>query len=404
MGIISALGVGCEATPDALRRRQSGIAPVKRLETSHRDFPVGEVDLSDHEMMTALGLPHTAITTRSALMATIALREALESAGITAGCDLGDRPVALISGTTVGGMDMSERYYRHFLDGPEHSAYIATHDCGSCTELTADYFGLFSLVQTISTACSSAANAILAGAELIRDGRAGIVVAGGSECLTRFHLNGFATLMILDRQPCRPFDAGRGGLNLGEGAAYIVLEAAETIRSRNAKPICRLSGWANTCDAYHQTASSPLGEGARMSMSKALSRAGLSPADIGYINAHGTGTANNDLSEGLAIEAVFGEKLPPVSSTKAFTGHATSAAGGIEAIISIMALQNGFIPANLNFATPMEELKFSPSQGAEGIRLRHVLSNSFGFGGNDTTLIFSEMPSDSAGRPIGNSF
>ena len=391
MGIISALGAGCEVTLDCLRRRQTGVAPVKRLETLHREFPVGEVDISDDEMKMMLGLPENAVTTRSSLMASIAVREALESAGITAGCDCGDKPVALVSGTTVGGMDMSERYYRSFLDGAEHSAYISTHDCGSCTELTADYFGIFSFLQTISTACSSAANAILAGAELILDGRAGIVVAGGSECLTKFHLNGFATLMILDRRPCKPFDADRGGLNLGEGAGYIVLEAAETAVRRNAKPICRLSGWANTCDAFHQTASSPLGNGAQMSMIEALRKAGLSPSDIGYVNAHGTGTANNDLSEGLAIEKVFGESLPPVSSTKSFTGHTTSAAGGIEAIISIMALQHGFIPANLNFERKIEELRFCPSTGREEVDLRHALSNSFGFGGNDTSLIFSAL-------------
>jgi 3-oxoacyl-[acyl-carrier-protein] synthase-1 len=340
-------------------------------------------------MMFKLGLRKSSVTTRSALMASIAVQEALRMAEISDEYD-SDRRLALISGTTVGGMDMSERYYRNFLDGPEHSAYISTHDCGSCTELTADYFGIFSFVQTISTACSSAANAILSGAELILDDRADYVVAGGSECLTKFHLNGFASLMILDREPCKPFDAARGGLNLGEGAAYIVLEAEDTIKRRNAQPICRLSGWANTCDAYHQTASSPLGDGARMSMEKALSKAGLSPADIGYINAHGTGTANNDLSEGLAIEAVFGQNIPAVSSTKAFTGHATSAAGSIEAIISIMALQHRFIPANLNFKNQMPELSFQPSQGAEGVELRHVLTNSFGFGGNDTTLIFSK--------------
>ncbi|MDR2499379.1 MAG: beta-ketoacyl-[acyl-carrier-protein] synthase family protein [Tannerellaceae bacterium] len=389
MGIISALGTGYTRSLDALRKRKSGIARIKKLETLHRDFPVGEVGPSDQDMMFKLGLRKSSVTTRSALMASIAVQEALRMAEISDEYD-SDRRLALISGTTVGGMDMSERYYRNFLDGPEHSAYISTHDCGSCTELTADYFGIFSFVQTISTACSSAANAILSGAELILDDRADYVVAGGSECLTKFHLNGFASLMILDREPCKPFDAARGGLNLGEGAAYIVLEAEDTIKRRNAQPICRLSGWANTCDAYHQTASSPLGDGARMSMEKALSKAGLSPADIGYINAHGTGTANNDLSEGLAIEAVFGQNIPAVSSTKAFTGHATSAAGSIEAIISIMALQHRFIPANLNFKNQMPELSFQPSQGAEGVELRHVLTNSFGFGGNDTTLIFSK--------------
>jgi 3-oxoacyl-[acyl-carrier-protein] synthase-1 len=230
---------------------------------------------------------------------------------------------------------------------------------------------------------------------MLKSGRADVVIAGGSECLTKFHLNGFNTLMILDKEKCRPFDATRAGLNLGEGAAYVVMETEEHFKKRktgNDDPFAELKGYANTCDAFHQTASSPDGEGAFLAMQKALEVANLKPSDIDYINAHGTGTGNNDLSEGTAIERLFADNIPPVSSTKSFTGHSTSAAGSVEAIISILALQNDFIPENLNFKNKMEELSFAPYIGQpHATSLKHVLSNSFGFGGNDTSLIFSKI-------------
>jgi 3-oxoacyl-[acyl-carrier-protein] synthase-1 len=248
------------------------------------------------------------------------------------------------------------------------------------------------MASTISTACSSAANAIMLGDMLIREGKADIAVAGGNECITKFHLNGFNSLMILDNAPCRPFDATRAGLNLGEGAAYLVLESGRTFRRRNVAPLCRLAGYANTCDAYHQTATSPDGEGAYLAMKQALESARLNPEDIDYLNAHGTGTQNNDLTEGISIQRVFGDAIPPVSSTKAFTGHATSAAGSIEAVISLLALLHDFIPVNLHFCTPMDELRFTPAMDEKPAKpLRHIMSNSFGFGGNNTSLVFSKI-------------
>ncbi|GHS87837.1 beta-ACP synthase [Bacteroidia bacterium] len=402
-GIISAIGNNKQETLSALQEQRSGIAPLRYLNTSHTEFPVGEVKLTNEEMMQLLGIPETEVTTRTSLMGMIAVREALLEAQLIA--PLQNTKIALISGTTVGGMDKTEVYYLDFFEDNSKDAYIATHDCGSSTEMIADYFGIFSLVETISTACSSAANAIMLGAQLIRDGRADVVVAGGCESLTKFHLNGFNSLMILDREPCKPFDAHRAGLNLGEGAAYVVLESEECFSRRlrvkpamtPLKPLALLSGYANTCDAFHQTASSSNGEGAYLAMTKALAAANLSPEEIDYINAHGTGTENNDLSEGIAIQRVFGEKIPPTSSTKSFTGHTTSAAGGLEAVISILALQHDFIPANLNFSTPMPELSFEPYTARHGgidpqaPNLKHVLSNSFGFGGNGTALIFSVM-------------
>jgi 3-oxoacyl-[acyl-carrier-protein] synthase-1 len=404
MGIVSALGNNVAETLQMLRENRSGIAPLRYLKTAHTEFPVGEVKMTNEEMIQLLNIPDNVPTTRTSLMGMLAVREAIchggldlqspEKQGTLPFLGAAGRRVALISGTTVGGMDKSEQFYLDFLENDTKNAYISTHDCGTCTEMIADYFGIFSQVDTISTACSSAANAILLGAELLKSGRADIVVAGGSECITKFHLNGFNTLMILDKEPCRPFDATRAGLNLGEGAAYVVMQREDSIQT---KPLAALRGYANTCDAFHQTASSPDGEGAYLAMKQALENANLQPQDIGYINAHGTGTQNNDVSEGRAIVRLFGEKIPPVSSTKAFTGHTTSAAGGVETVISILALQHNFIPVNLNFKEKMEELPFTPYAAhcggldSQSLALKNVLSNSFGFGGNDTSLVFSKL-------------
>ena len=379
-GIISAIGVGKGETLRSLLARMSGIGRLMRLQTAHSDLPCGEVDMSDEELKGLLGIPAGKTVPRTALLGIIAVKEAMEEAGVK-----GSERAALISGTTVGGMDVTER---HFLQEGDGSLF-SLHDCGSCTDEIADFFGGFGLVTTISTACSSAANSIMLGADLIKNGRSDVAVAGGAECLTKYHLNGFNSLKILDSGPCRPFDAARNGLNLGEGAGFVVLESEEHALARGAEPLGVLSGYGNACDAFHQTASSEDGEGACLAMSKALNMSGLRPSDIDYVNAHGTATPNNDASESRAMIRLFGDKVPPVSSTKAFTGHTTSAAGSIEAVICLLALRHGFIPANLNWREPFDGGVIPEAEGREGIRLGHVLCNSFGFGGNDSSLLIS---------------
>ena len=385
-GVVSAVGTGKDETLEALLTCRSGVGPLKYLKTEHKEFPVGEVKMTDAEMRERLGLPQDAITTRTALMGMIALGEALEDAQLTS--EMLPK-VGFISGTTVGGMDMSEQFFLDFVEGDGHKEYIAVHDCGNCSEMTAAHFGKFAFETTLSTACSSAANAIILGANMIRCGEADIVVVGGSECITKFHLNGFNSLMILDTEPCRPFDATRRGLNLGEGAAYLVLETDESARRRGVRAHAVLSGYGNACDAFHQTASSPDGEGAYLAMKEALELAGLAPSDIDYINAHGTGTSNNDVSESQAMMRLFGQQVPPVSSTKPFTGHTTSASGSIEAVFCILALQHGFLPVNLNWSQPMEDGVLPVFQPTKK-NLNHILCNAFGFGGNDSSLLISK--------------
>ena len=383
--------MGADDTYARLLEGRSGIGKMKYLKSKHTDLPVGEVPFSDEELRENLFIRKDASITRTSLLGAAALREALASASLLPR----DKSwkMALISGTTVGGMEKSEQYYYDFLHTREKDEYIALHDCGACTDMIgqANPYG-FEMMTTISTACSSAANAIILGANMLKLNRTDIVVVGGTECLSKFHLDGFNSLMILDHEPCRPFDKNRNGLNLGEGAAYLVMEREETARQRGVSPLCQLSGYGNRCDAFHQTASSPDGEGAYLSMMEALATAGLQPSDIDYINAHGTGTPNNDESEGHAMMRVFGDAMPPVSSTKSYTGHTTSASGGVEAAISILALIRGFIPANLNFSEKIDSLNFTPvTEVKQGVELHHVLTNSFGFGGNDSSCIFSKI-------------
>ena len=390
MGIITSMGAGKSQTMLSLRKEVAAIGKNTLLKTVHNDLPVGEVPFDDCALKSMLDCELPKAIARTTLLGRVAVKEAIEQSGLDR-----VRPdsIAFISGTTVGGMEKSEQYYRDFLENDHHSEYIALHDCGACTDMiAAQYAPGFDMMTTISTACSSAANAIILGANLIKAGVVKAALVGGSECLTKFHLNGFNSLMILDKDKCRPFDRDRQGLNLGEGAGYIVIESESSLSARGAKPICELSGYGNACDAYHQTASSPDGQGAYLAMMEALKSASLKPSDIDYINAHGTGTPNNDMSEGHAVMRVFGNNIPPISSTKSFTGHTTSASGGVESVISILAIVNSFIPANLGFSNRIEDLDFSPvMHSEEGVSLRHVLTNSFGFGGNDSSCIFSKI-------------
>lgn len=386
LGIISALGLGLEPNIHALQKGLTGIAPIKYLQTRLRDkFVLGEVKYSNTELKSILGIDENELVSRTSLLGIIAVREAINMADLTVD-EL--KACALVSGTTVGGMDLTEQIVDLESEKELHEI-LNLHPCGDSTEKMASYIGIEGFVTTYSTACSSAANAIMMGARLIKSGRADRVIAGGTDALSCFTLNGFNSLMILDSKHCRPFDRSRAGLNLGEGAGFIVLEA-ENIAKPN-KILAVLSGYANANDAHHQTASSPEGIGAGLSMQKAMDVAGLKCADISYINAHGTGTPNNDSSEVKAIRNLFGERNPPFSSTKAFTGHTLGACGGIEGVFSIMAIQNQELYAGLNFLEADENSNIVPIDQCGKSEIKHVLSNSFGFGGNNSSLIFSKI-------------
>jgi len=389
-GIISCIGNNVAENLNSLRQSKSGLGKLLHIETVLRDeLFVGEVSKSLDELFIMAGITPAEGYSRNALLGIIAAREAFSQARLDENRFL---KTGLISATTVGGMDRCERYYHDFLTNDTRNAYIDSYDCADSTEKIASLLGIDDFVTTISTACSSAANAILLGARMIRSGKLDRVLTGGCESLTKFHLNGFNALKILDKNPCKPFDQQRAGINLGEGAAYLALESEESLEKTGNTPLCELAGWGNACEAFHQTASSPDGVGAYLAMKKALDMSGLAPDSIDYVNAHGTGTDNNDLSEGRAIERLFGERIPMVSSTKPFTGHTTSAAGSTEAILSILCLQYQVVWPNLNFSERINELSFSPVEKIiTDLPVNVVMSNSFGFGGNDTSLIFKSV-------------
>lgn len=388
MGIISSIGNTVEENYNALVKGKKGISSIENFETIHKEvIKVGEIKLTNHELSEQLGIASDNNFSRTSLLGAIAARQAVENAGIQ---DINDYRSGLISATSVGGMDMTEKYYYEYFENEAHQKYITSHDAGDTTHKIATHIGLKGFVTTVSTACSSAANAIMMGARMIQSGQLDRVVVGGTDALAKFTINGFKTLMILSDTYNQPFDNNRKGLNLGEAAAFLVLESEEIVKKENRKVLAYVSGFGNANDAFHQTASSENGEGAFLAMQKALKVANLQPSDIDYINAHGTATPNNDLSEGRAILRIFEENVPDFSSTKAFTGHTLAAAAAIEAVYSVLALQHNVVFPNLNFETPMEEFDLVPQTTLKEKPIHHVLSNSFGFGGNCSTVLFSK--------------
>ena len=385
LGAVSGIGLNVSGNVESLRRKRHGMARPQFFATE-LDVPVSEVKLSNAELAKCLNLDTERVYSRTALLGLMAAREALTDSGISTD----KMRVGFISSTSVGGMDLSEVFYNDFRTDHNRGRLrmVSQHDCGSSTEFIANQLGIKGFQTTVSTACSSAGNAIMLGARMLKHNMLDAVIAGGTDALCKFTLNGFNSLMILDKEHCRPFDATRAGLNLGEGAGYIVMQRYEdAVRD----PYCLLTGYANANDAYHQTGCSPEGNGAFKSMSEAMAVAGLQPSDIDYINVHGTATPNNDLSEATAIRRIFGGSVP-FSSVKAFIGHTLGASEGIEAVYSALSVKNGYVYPNLNFNSVDPNIGLSPeTEFAEGCNIRNVLSNAFGFGGNDTSLIFSKI-------------
>jgi 3-oxoacyl-(acyl-carrier-protein) synthase len=377
LGILAAPGRGVARTLGALREGSSGLGPLGLFDSPRcGHFPVGEVR----------DVPFREGESRTVRLASIALAEALHAAHLVP--LPGDR-AGLCLGTCVGGMPETERAVVQLLAGGEPPPAVwARHECGSTTASLAESFGFHGPTQTLSTACSSSAQAIACAAELVESGETDVVVAGGADALCNLTLNGFASLLAVDPEGCRPFDRRRAGMSLGEGAAFCVLESEEHALSRGAPPLAFLLGHGNTCDAHHPTAPDPDGRGAERAMRQALEYAGLAPGSVDYVNAHGTGTPDNDRAESRALRRLFGESPPPVSSTKRIFGHTLGAAGAIEAVVSVLALTEGFLPGNPGFEELDPECALEPLGESRSAAPRVVLSNSFGFGGNNTVLCF----------------
>jgi 3-oxoacyl-(acyl-carrier-protein) synthase len=390
MGIVSALGMGVEQNHEALQDGKSGIKSAQHLDSQYAtQKPFAEVKLSNQNLKEILEIAANKNVSRTDLLAQLAFEEAIENAGLLPH-QISSTQSAFITASTAGGMCHTNELYHDAttVDGSA-TAYLGQYSTQSHSKYIAQKFGIKGIVSVFNTACSSSANAIMFGARLIKSGRAIRVIVGGVDSLGKFTVNGFNSLGILSSQPCKPFDKNRDGLTLGEGAAYLVLENEEAAKSKF--KLAEVSGYGNANDAFHASAISENATGPTEAMKIALNTANLKPEDISFINAHGTGTENNDRSELKAIQNVFGG-FPPFNSTKGYTGHTLGAAGAIEAVYSVLSLLENEIYASLNAEIPIEEFNILPNQHLEkDVDLKHVMSNSFGFAGNCSSLIFSKV-------------
>ncbi len=387
LGIVTSLGIGVKVNFEALSNKKHGINSLSQeTDPFLSGFPVAALKTDNEELSELSGLGMN--FPRTVYLSLIAAREALTNSGL----DLRKYRSGFISATTVGGMDLTEKFYGSFRKSRNNGRLsdVMNHECGIVTDIVAQKVEANTFVSTISTACSSSANSIVTAARMIKAGRLDIAIAGGADAISAFTLNGFNTLMLLDPDLCVPFDTRRKGLNIGEGAGFLIMVSEKLADSGAVIPDALLSGYSNVCDAFHQTATSPEGRGPFNSMSAAIRAAGLSISDIDYINAHGTATQNNDLTEAIAIRRVFGTAIPVLSSTKSYTGHTLGASGAVGAIFSILSLKNNIVFPNLRFCEPIPEAPIMPVTDVTPQNINHVLTNSFGFGGNCSSMVFSK--------------
>jgi 3-oxoacyl-(acyl-carrier-protein) synthase len=388
MGVISAIGASLKENRDSLRNEKGGISRLEFYPTAYAGkLPCGEIKLSTAELNQRLFARPDPTITRTGLLVLHAAEEAVRDSALTPE-QLRSTDTALVGATTVGGMCLTDEIFHDAHEKNAGSPYTSSYDYASVTLAAQQRFGILGEISTINTACSSSANAILFGARLIRHGFAKRAIVGGADSLAKFTINGFNALNILSSDHCAPFDKNRNGLNLGEGAAFLVLEREEDVKGK--KVYASFSGFGNSNDAYHPSSISPEGDGPYLSMQEALGRAGLDASEISYINAHGTGTENNDETESRAMQRLFG--IPPAfASTKSFTGHTLGASGAIEAVYSVLGLAHQEFYPSLQFKEPIPATRFEPVKHYRQGSVQHVMSNSFGFGGNCTTLIFSKV-------------
>lgn len=385
-GCMSALGPDLETCMDQMFEGRRNLAPPTRFLSSHEiPYPVFELPASfpltkddqDSEDLT-----------RTAAMAVAAAWQALENAGILP-LDLAGKKVGVCMGTTVGCALNNDQFYQDFREEKQPGmAPIKRYLRSNPAAAVAKRFGLNGPVQTIVNACASGTDAIGVGASWIRSGFCDLVIAGGTDELCKTTYNGFISLRITDADPCRPFDATRAGLNLGEGAACVILEAEGPERISEKEPVCFLAGYGSACDAHHLTAPHPEGRGLERAMKAALSEHNLQPEHIGFINAHGTGTPENDKVEQAVLDRTF--PGVPFFSTKGYTGHTLGAAGAIEAAFTIQHLTMGKLPQSIGFSKGIDGALYKPVTEAISIDACMAMSQSVAFGGNNSVLIFSK--------------
>jgi 3-oxoacyl-[acyl-carrier-protein] synthase II len=407
MGVVSPVGTGLEAFWSSLVAGRSGIGPITRFDASEFATRIaGEV--RDFDPTRYLDKKEARRMDRFTQFAVAAAGMALEDAGLATDAVCRDR-VAVILGCGIGGIETLEDQARVLMQrGPGRISpfFVPMMIPNMAAGQIAIIYGFRGPNLTTVTACASGANAIGDAFKMIQRGQVDVVVTGGTEApITPLSVAGFCSMKALStrndepERACRPFDAGRDGFVMSEGAAVLILESLRHARRRGARIYAEVLGYGSSCDAYHITAPDPEGAGAALAMAAALADAGLGPGDIDYINAHGTSTPLNDRLESLAIKQVFGPRAYqiPVSSTKSMIGHLLGAAGAIEAVATILTMVRGVIPPTINYEEPDPEcdLDYVPNV-ARPARVDRALSNSLGFGGHNVTLVFGRYAEDEA--------
>ncbi len=399
IGVTSSIGMGLDAYWDALRDGRCGIGVINLFDTSGYKGKLGAqaYGLDPLEAVDRCGRFsrfRADRLSRCDALGLLAGVEALERAGFEPGRVSSDR-IAVVMGAGGGGLLSGEIFRKQlYLHRKPKPSLMVPFTAGSFTDKVALLVGSRGVRSTVSTACSSSTTAIGIAGELIRSGKADMVITGGSEGLAETTFSGFNALRSVDEKPTRPFDLHRNGISLGEGAALFIVESLEN-RVYSGEPFAEIGGYGLTADAYHATAPAPDGSCVTRAIDDALRLARVLPEDIGYINAHGTGTKANDEAETNAIKAAFGARAyrVPVSSTKSMIGHCLGAAGALETSAAIMALVRGIVPPTANYETPDPkcDLDYVPCTSRTVDGLKAVLSTSLAFGGNNTALVLKAV-------------
>jgi 3-oxoacyl-[acyl-carrier-protein] synthase II len=392
-GIITAFGPGWKTNAAGFRKGRSAFRPVTLFNVSRQRAKfAAEVDLPDLPN-TKLTARHISRLDRASKMLLVAADEAWRQSGWFP-CE--NLPIVL--GTTSGGMTLGQNYFRQAAEEPNDThlqcSRIVHYQCQRQAMDLADAFGFSGPITLIANACASGANAVGHAFELIRSGQADRVLTGGFDALSHLVFSGFDSLQALSTTSCRPFDTRRDGLALGEGAAVLTLESLEHSRKRGAEILGEIVGYGATTDCHHLTQPHPQGEAAFAAMATACESANISPEKVGYINAHGTGTPLNDSAEAAAINrwANGHARNIPVSSTKSSVGHLLGAAGAVEALICAMALREQWLPPTTTTEAPDAVCNFPLVRKPAEAKFEFALSNSFGFGGANASLIFRRRP------------
>ncbi|MBL0387460.1 beta-ketoacyl-[acyl-carrier-protein] synthase family protein [Tumebacillus sp. ITR2] len=388
IGVLSAIGNGKEEFLDGLLTGRCGTAPLKSLvEIERYPFQSGaEIKGFSPEKFDVTEWSSYDETTQTAVAAA---KMAVEDAGLSS-AQLNRFRTGVSIATSLGGVNARERFYREKkATGVARHEYILNVPTSAIAGNVAKEFDVRGPLSTVVTACAAGGNAIGCATDYIRDGKADVMIAGGVDPYSAISFSGFTVLKSLSKSTCRPFNEDRDGLTLGEASAIVIVEELEHALARGARIYAEVLGYGISNDAYHATSPDPKGGGAIRSMLAALRDAGLSPEDIDYINAHGTGTPYNDSMELHAIQEVFGEraKQVPISSSKSQLGHTLGTAGAVEFVTSVLALYHHFLPATINSSKPLEEgFDFVPNE-VRHQAVKTILSNSFAFGGNTASVV-----------------